>query len=159
MQGGRQDPSVWVDLERYPITSTVSLRYRQLVAAARLALLGVSAQEEVELPDLGQAGGGVCMLPGFFKDEAIRLSIDDALRTEPLAFRSDNEHNIYLEEEEEEEETASAPETTTSASQGCGIVAPLCGVRGMVPLSDRCNGQACRSATCCSEPSTRRRRA
>ena len=115
MQGGRQDPSVWVDLERYPITSTASLRYRQLVAAARLALLGVSAQEEVELPDLGQAGGGVCMLPGFFKDEAIRLSIDDALRTEPLAFRSDNEHNIYL----EDEETASAPETTTSTSQGC----------------------------------------
>lgn len=121
MQGGQQDPSVWVDLERYPITSTASLRYRQLVAAARLALLGVSAQEVegVELPDLGQAGGGVCMLPGFFKDEAIRLSIDDALRAEPLAFRSDNEHNIYL--EEEGEDTASAPETTTSTSQGCCV--------------------------------------
>lgn len=57
------------------------------------------------------------MLPGFFKDDAIHLSLDDALRAAPLAFRSDNEHNIYLEDEEDEEK-ASAPETTTSASQG-----------------------------------------
>lgn len=61
------------------------------------------------------------MLPGFFKDDAIHLSLDDALRAAPLAFRSDNEHNIYLEDEEDEEK-ASAPETTTSASQGCIIV-------------------------------------
>ena len=120
MHGERQDPSVWVDLERYPITSTASLRYRQLVAAARMALLGVSTQDQEggELPDLGQAGG-VCMLPGFFKDDAIRLSIKDALRAEPLAFRSDNEHNIYLEDEDEGEEKPSAPEATTSTSQGC----------------------------------------
>jgi hypothetical protein len=42
------------------------------------------------------------MLPGFFKDNATRLAIDDALSAEPHAFRSDNEHNIYLEDDDEQ---------------------------------------------------------
>jgi hypothetical protein len=128
-----------VYLERYPIADVGSLRYHQLVAAARRALLGEDdgrQPEESAASDcddnLGRAGGGVCMLPGFFKDNATRLAIDDALNAEPHAFRSDNEHNIYLEDEDEDDEQV---HEGVKAGLGalCAALRVLCASAWMMP--------------------------
>ncbi|MFY0407109.1 HalD/BesD family halogenase [Solicola sp. PLA-1-18] len=70
-----------IDLDRYPIDDLDSPRGKELLAFCHAAL----------------AFEGACQLPGFFRPEAVAALVDEALRKQDVAWRTDDKHNVYFE--------------------------------------------------------------
>eukprot|EP00164_Ancoracysta_twista_P010562 GFYU01015977.1.p1 GENE.GFYU01015977.1~~GFYU01015977.1.p1 ORF type:complete len:346 (-),score=110.18 GFYU01015977.1:159-1196(-) len=76
----------FVDLEKYPLHNLDSERGRELIADIRKQL----------------KEGAACTLPGFLKPAAYKKAAEQAYGLKDSAYRSNNVHNIYLEDDNKE---------------------------------------------------------